>query len=380
MSNSAPSENALIPSDFGKALAATFAADAAVQSCCTAILSQPDVHLDGIPELAPSQRSARESASHWLDSLHPQLLGVFTQVKEFTSFYGAMSESDIEQLVADLNSPGGKAQFREVMLHFHQEAALAAESVGSTAAALNGFAQSLDEDLRPFRAIADEAHTLYGAADSKFYELFNVLSALSEAIRSTDVALVAETALMGEPRPSFLIRLGWAVAGQDTLLRATLTTAGAPLQEQTSAQSKARQALAQEHDAVLGDLYALQSQAAALYVLDDSYRSLAESSLFAASELAPAIDAFTALRNNFAGLADLVQGLVDSTMVAELKVRLSAALQDAAALHAFAEERERNSRLPVMPDDDLARTLQLPSSWSGQQIPGDTFTTFVNTK
>ena len=71
-----------------------FDASAAVQTYVAAILRQPDIKLDQLPDLPNYQKTARRNAQNWLDQVLPAIIAtnadIIDYANEFASFIGSL--------------------------------------------------------------------------------------------------------------------------------------------------------------------------------------------------------------------------------------------------------------------------------------------------
>lgn len=91
----------------------------------------------------------------------------------------------------------------------------------------------------------------------------------------------------------------------------------------------------------------LQTQCAALQILSDNFNSLAESNLKATAAVIAMMNAWYTIGNNFEGIAESVQGVVEEETKFIIKLRLKSAIKDVQSLKKFAEDCERHGILPI---------------------------------
>jgi len=124
----------------------------------------------------------------------------------------------------------------------------------------------------------------------------------------------------------------------------------------------------------------LQTQCAALQILSDNFNSLGESNLKAADAVIAMVNAWHTIGNNFEGIAESVQGVVEEETKLIIKLRLKSAIKDVQSLKKFAEDCERYGILPIKTEEKMGQILRLPRSWINQPIEGNVFRSFINSK
>lgn len=89
-----------------------FDASAAVQTYVAAILNQPDIKLDQLPDLPNFQKTARQHAQNWLDQVLPAIItsnaDIIDYANGFASFYGTLVE------LAEKIDAGDKSLVKEI--------------------------------------------------------------------------------------------------------------------------------------------------------------------------------------------------------------------------------------------------------------------------
>lgn len=355
---------------------------AAIQNYCTLVNTQPNVSLDGIQNILPSQELARENSAYWLDDLNPLVIKVYTQVKQFCNFYGSLTPADIEQIVNNIGTVAGKEDFLQLMNAFKKDADKNQTKILDLSGNLRDFNGDLDADLRNFMSIKREADAKYLGQDGKLNSLQKDMISLESRINYLNQVIPAFAAMTGLGILMILISglaiLTNAPGAIIMLIAGIATTAtGGGLLGQAVEQKKEAQHTYQE---TVIEFEHLQTQCAALQILSDNFSSLGASNLKAAAAVMAMVNAWHTIGNNFEGIAESAQGVVEEPVKLIIKTKLMGALKDVQSLKKFAEDCERNGILPIITEEEMGRTLRLPRSWINQPIDGNVFRAFVNSK
>lgn len=79
-----------LPSDdHNLALNQTASAGALVNSCCVAILQQPNLVVAAMPDMATHQQTARDHANSWINTIQPALIGTIHGIVGFSNQFNA---------------------------------------------------------------------------------------------------------------------------------------------------------------------------------------------------------------------------------------------------------------------------------------------------
>ena len=355
---------------------------AAIQNYCTVVNMQPNVSLDGIQNIVPSQKLARENSTYWLNVLNPLVIKVYTQVKQFCNFYGSLTPADIEQIVDNIDTRAGKEDFLQLINTFKGDADKNQTKILDLSGNLSDFNGDLGEDLRNFMSIKQEADAKYLGQDGQLHMLQQDMISLDSRINSLNQVIPALAAIAAVGIIAIFISvlgmLANAPGGIYMLIAGIAATAtGGGLVAQSVEEKKQAQRTYQETVIMFERL---QTQCAALQILSDNFNSLGQSNLKAAAAVLAMVNAWHTIGNNFAGIAESVQGVVEEEMKLIIKLRLKSAIKDVQSLKKFAEDCERNGILPVVAEEDTGRILRLPRSWINQPIDGNVFRSFINTK
>ncbi len=376
-------EHPIIPVEKTKtALSDNVGFAAAIQNYCTLVNMQPNVSLDGIQNIVPSQKLARENSAYWLNVLNPLVIKVYTQVKQFCNFYGSLTPADIEQIVDNIDTIAGKEDFLQLINTFKGDADKNQTKILDLSGNLSDFNGDLGEDLRNFMSIKQEADAKYLGQDGQLNMLQQDMIRLDSRINFLNqvIPALAAMAALGIIM-IFISVLGMltnAPGGIYMLIAGIATTAtGGGLLAQSVEEKKQAQHTYQETVIVFERL---QTQCAALQILSDNFNSLGQSNLKAAAAVLAMVNAWHTIGNNFAGIAESIQGVVEEEMKLIIKLRLKSAIKDVQSLKNFAEDCERNGILPVVAEEDTGRILRLPRSWINQPIDGNVFRSFINTR
>ena len=356
---------------------------AAIQNYCTLVNTQPDVSLDGIQNIVPSQNLARENSAYWLDDLNPLVIKVYTQVKQFCNFYGSLTSADIEQIVNNIGTvAGGKEDFLQLMNAFKKDADKNQTKILNLSGNLSDFNADLGGDLRNFMSIKQEADAKYLGQDGKLNMLQQDMIDLENRINYLNQVIPAFAAMTGLGILTILISVLAIIAnapgGIYMLIAGIATTAtGGGMLGQAVEEKKQAQHTYQE---TVIEFEHLQTQCAALQILSDNFNSLGESNLKAAAAVMAMVNAWHTIGNNFEGIAESVQGVVEEETKLIIKLRLKSAIKDVQSLKKFAEDCERNGILPIKTEEKMGQILRLPRSWINQPIEGNVFRSFINSK
>ena len=247
---------------------------------------------------------------------------------------------------------------------------------------MSDFNGDLGEDLRNFMSIKQEADAKYLGQDGQLHMLQQDMISLDSRINSLNQVIPALAAIAAVGIIAIFISvlgmLANAPGGIYMLIAGIAATAtGGGLVAQSVEEKKQAQRTYQETVIMFERL---QTQCAALQILSDNFNSLGQSNLKAAAAVLAMVNAWHTIGNNFAGIAESVQGVVEEEMKLIIKLRLKSAIKDVQSLKKFAEDCERNGILPVVAEEDTGRILRLPRSWINQPIDGNVFRSFINTK
>ena len=376
-------EHPIIPVEKTKtALSDNVGFAAAIQNYCTLVNMQPNVSLDGIQNIVPSQKLARENSAYWLNVLNPLVIKVYTQVKQFCNFYGSLTPADIEQIVDNIDTIAGKEDFLQLINTFKGDADKNQTKILDLSGNLSDFNGDLGEDLRNFMSIKQEADAKYLGQDGQLNMLQQDMIRLDSRINFLNQVIPALAAMAALGIIMIFISVlgivNYAPGGIYMLIAGIATTAtGGGLLAQSVEEKKQAQHTYQETVIVFERL---QTQCAALQILSDNFNSLGQSNLKAAAAVLAMVNAWHTIGNNFAGIAESIQGVVEEEMKLIIKLRLKSAIKDVQSLKKFAEDCERNGILPVVAEEDTGRILRLPRSWINQPIDGNVFRSFINTR
>jgi len=376
-------ENPIIPLEKTKtAMSDNVGFASVIQNYCTLVNTQPNVNLDGIQNIIPSQNLARENAAYWLDILNPLVIKVYTQVKQFCNFYGSLTPTDIEQLVDNIDTVAGKEDFLQLINTFKGDADKNQKKIITLSGNLSNFNGNLGEDLRNFLTIKQEADAKYLGEDGKLNMLKQDMISLEKQISYLNQVIPAIAAMTALGILTILIS-GLAIItnapGAIYMLIAGIATTitGGTLLDKYVKEKKSAQHTYQE---TVIEFEHLQTQCAALQILADNFGSLGESNLKAAAAVLAMVNAWQTIGNNFSGIAESIQGVVGEEMKLIIKLRLKSAIKDVQSLKNFAEDCERNGILPIVVEEKMGRILRLPSSWINQPIDGNVFRSFIHAK
>jgi hypothetical protein len=82
--------NSTLPTDdHSAAINQTASVGALVNSCCTAILQQPNMVVPAMPEMATHQQTTRDHANLWINTVQPALIGSIGGVVGFSNQFNA---------------------------------------------------------------------------------------------------------------------------------------------------------------------------------------------------------------------------------------------------------------------------------------------------
>ncbi|MFD6879811.1 MULTISPECIES: HBL/NHE enterotoxin family protein [unclassified Streptomyces] len=381
-------ENPICPVEqFKDAFAEVFSTQALVQVSAVRTFAQPDVALSEIRAVVPSRQLARENATLWQETLQPKVVRVFTQAKAFSNIVGGgLTEQDVEELIADINTPAGKETFLEVVRLLHGEADKAAARAVETASDLDSFGTALESDLKNLHTTIAEADTKYSASDGRVEQAVTELRSLAATATEASVGLIASWAgfladgsgLDGTA--AVHVQLASVLAGSDRVLTAVPVVTASAAPAQFGSQAKTRDELAQRHASTLTELYALQPQLAVLHGIASIYDSLGEGAATTGQALTAFDKAWNTVATNLQGLIDTSQGTVGAEAAFLIKNQLKTLVADAGVLKTVAEFYEKNAVLPVLPDEEVAQLLRLPRSWIGRPVDGSVFSEFVTSR
>jgi hypothetical protein len=356
----------------------------AIQNYCTVINAQPNIQLDEIPSIIPSQQLARENADYWMESLNPQIINTYTQVKQFCNYYAAITDEDIEELVNNINEQNGKDNFIRLMNDFKAQSDKNGELANSVSSQLYNFDGRLDNDLSNFETIKKDADTLYTNENGKIAELESDMVLYQGIVDACNVGIAVYATITGIgvltiSIGTFLLLTGGGTASGIFLIGGGLTsliTGSIELDKLIHEQKEAQK----KYQEIATELEHLQTECAVLQALSDNFTSLGQANREARSALQHMIIAWEMIGNNFAVLSNIAREVVDESTQILMKLKLKEALNDVQELKAFAETCELNGVLPVIPDAELIYRLRLPQSWLKQTIHGDVFRTYVAAK
>lgn len=355
---------------------------AAIQNYCTLVNTQPDVSLDGIDNIIHSQNLARENSDYWLDDLNPLVIKVYTQVKQFCNFYGSLTPADIEQIVDNINTVTGKKDFLELMNTFKGDANKNQTKIRDLSGNLSSFNKVLGNDLRNFMSIKQEADAKYLGENGKLNMLQQDMISLEKRINYLNQIIPALAAMTGLGILMIFISalaiLTNAPGGIIMLIAGIATTAtGGGLLGQSVEEKKDKEHTYQE---TVVEFEHLQTQCTALQILSNNFTSLGKSNSEAAAAVLDMVKAWHTIGNNFEGIAESAQGVVEAEAKLVIKTKLNGTLKDVQSLKKFAEECERNGILPIKTEEKMGRILRLPRSWINQPIDGNVFRSFINSR
>lgn len=340
---------------------------AVIQTNAVAISVQPDVRLDGVPSLDPSQEGARQYVSIWFDEVLPGIFKLYTRVKFFGTLIGSLTDADINEIVDD------RDMFPEVMNMFTEEARRYGLEVIALAEKLSHFANAFSMDvLHPFSSIKTQVDATYGnsiggevsrlqagmVALQTILENCNFRFAYFAATDSSSSVTLTSVmiALLTEP-----LRLLFAY------LSASPAPIGIPEEDLIERARKARHQYIQKAE----ELNKLQFRCAALQVLADVFNSFTSANVQASLSLSRLSMYWNKVGQEF-------QNLVDNPTDPEvIKLRLKTAREDALRLKEIAQRLELLRVIPIAPEENIASSLGLPRFLKKNPINANEFIRFV---
>jgi Bacillus haemolytic enterotoxin (HBL) len=357
----------------------------AIQNYCTVINAQPEIQFEEIPSIIPSQQLARENADYWMESLNPQIINTYTQVKQFCNYYAAITDEDIELLVNNINSIPGKDDFIMLMNNFKIESDKNGELANSVSSQLYNFDGRLADDLSNFEDIKKQADDQYLGNDGKLQQLQDDMIHYSELVGACNAWIVVYATLTGIG----VLTIGMGAfllftAGETPPVIFVLLISGIIITGTSSAELntlvKQKEAAQKKYKEITIEFEQLQTQCAVLQALSDNFTSLGQANREARAAVQHMIVAWETIGDNFAVISNVAQEVVNQNTQTLIKLKLKEARKDVQELKAFAEKCELNGVLPVIPDAELIYRLRLPQSWLKQTIHGDAFRAYVAAK
>ncbi|MEI5907207.1 HBL/NHE enterotoxin family protein [Bacillus spongiae] len=160
-----------------------------LQSYSLGLLKQPTVELEQIPTLSTHIDRAKENASYWLDTVHPQVIQVNQDVvgfnNKFQNYYDVLY-----RLAGELASDKTAKEDLLFGLNILQEDISDRHTlVKNMVSSLTYFKESLQTDYANFSSDANEAKKLLEGEEGKISQLESLLDSINQDIE-TDVKLI----------------------------------------------------------------------------------------------------------------------------------------------------------------------------------------------
>lgn len=125
-----------------------FDASAAVQTYIAAILRQPDIKLDQLPDLPNFQKTARQHAQNWLDQVLPAIIKTNADIIDYANHFASVYETLVK--LAEKIDAGDKSQVK----NFTDGLVLLRNNVSRK----EGQAKYTEVQLQDFKAKVSEDH------------------------------------------------------------------------------------------------------------------------------------------------------------------------------------------------------------------------------
>lgn len=149
-----------------------FAASAAVQTYLAAILAQPDIELDQLPDLPDFQKTARQHAQNWLDQVLPAIITTNADIIDYANVFAAFYKTLMK--LAEKIDAGNKKQIKE----FTQGLGLLRNNLSRknaqakyTEIQLQQFKAEVSDDYENFNKVAAEATKKLEGADGELAKI-----------------------------------------------------------------------------------------------------------------------------------------------------------------------------------------------------------------
>lgn len=347
-----------------------------IQKYCNTISVQSDVRMqsEGLPDIVPTQQQARKNSAHWQDELNPQIIKISTNVRSFCTYYGSLTESDIESLVNDVGTPSGNEMMKILLNEFSAEGQRHNQDAKKTGNDLNVFHRELDSDLRNFTQIKLDIDSKVGGTNGRIKLIESDLSDLKTLISTLDKLISAMAITLGTGFVGIiagvllaLVTAGGGIALVTGGIIATVT--GSVLLNQYR---KEREEATVKQKNLSEELKTLTQLCTVLQLLNDEFVALSNDNQKASAESDAMARTWQVLESNFKALNDRIDQIKDIEDLKKfkviLKLRLKAALKSTADIGELAKKNQENGTLPIVPDGNLIRLWNFPREWYKQPI------------
>ncbi|WP_397452874.1 HBL/NHE enterotoxin family protein [Pseudomonas sp. NA-150] len=173
---------------------ATTAASVIIQNYVGTILSQPDLSLpDVLPNLPAHQKTAREHATGWRDTVQPKMISTNTDIVSFSNAFDSYFTPLLALAVKIQQNPSDSASINTFKTGIQQLQALVTAKQNATTAVItsvSGFQTDLAGDARNFNTDFNTAQSVLAGKDGQIAALGKQIDAINSAM-SKDLTMIA---------------------------------------------------------------------------------------------------------------------------------------------------------------------------------------------
>ena len=160
-----------------------FDASAAVQTYVAAILRQPDIKLNELPDLPNFQKAARKHAQDWLDQVLPAIINTNADIIDFANGFSAFYETLVK--LAEQIDAGDKSQakkFAEGLVLLRNNVSRKEAQAKYTETQLQDFKSKLSVDYDNFTKQATAAAKALAGADGELQKISTQIDTINSKL------------------------------------------------------------------------------------------------------------------------------------------------------------------------------------------------------
>ncbi|PTS99758.1 HBL/NHE enterotoxin family protein [Pseudomonas sp. HMWF006] len=187
--------NSTLPTDdHSAAINQTASVGALVNSCCTAILQQPNMVVPAMPEMATHQQTTRDHANSWISTIQPALIGSIGGVVGFSNQFNAYLTPLLNAAPTVNTDPKSKQTIIEG-LQLLKTAATTQKSNSTLACqAVDNFRSNFSSDFVAFASDIDTLSIKLIGDNGEIAQLQSQMTSLQSAMNN-DLTMIASGAV-----------------------------------------------------------------------------------------------------------------------------------------------------------------------------------------